>query len=44
MAWFLKLEKDGKDLYPLLKANFEKPGYYATRRCAERSCGISATS
>ena len=28
MAWFLKIEKDGKDLYPLLKANCEKPEYY----------------
>ena len=28
MDWFLKLEKDGRDLYPLLKANFEKPEYY----------------
>ena len=28
MAWFLKLEKDGRDLYPLFKANCEKPDYY----------------
>ncbi|TFG60412.1 MAG: alpha-galactosidase, partial [Spirochaetales bacterium] len=28
MAWFLKIEKDGKDLYPLLKANCEKPEYF----------------
>lgn len=28
MAWFLKIEKDGKDLYPLLKENCEKPEYY----------------
>lgn len=28
MDWFLKLEKNGKDLYPLLKANLEKPEYY----------------
>lgn len=28
MAWFLKLEHRGRDLYPLLKKNFEKPGYY----------------
>lgn len=28
MAFFLKLEKDGKDLYPLLKENCEKPEYY----------------
>jgi len=32
MAWFLKLEEDGKDLYPLLKANFEKPGYYVNEK------------
>jgi alpha-galactosidase len=32
MAWFLRLEHDGKDLYPLLKANFEKPGYYANEK------------
>ncbi|NQU45146.1 alpha-galactosidase [bacterium] len=32
MAWFLKLEKDGKDLYPLLKKNFEKPEYYANEK------------
>jgi alpha-galactosidase len=28
MAWFLKLEKDGKDLYPTFRANIEKPEYY----------------
>jgi alpha-galactosidase len=32
MAWFLKLEKDGKDLYPLLRANFEKPGFYVNEK------------
>jgi alpha-galactosidase len=32
MAWFLKLEKAGKDLYPLLKSNFEKPGYYVNEK------------
>jgi len=32
MAWFLKIEKDGKDLYPLLKENFEKPGYYVNEK------------
>ena len=32
MAWFLRLEKDGRDLYPLLKANFEKPGFYANEK------------
>ncbi len=28
MAWFLKLEKDGKDIYPLFRKNIEKPEYY----------------
>lgn len=32
MAWFLRLEHDGKDLYPLLKSNFEKPGYYVNEK------------
>jgi len=32
MAWFLKLEHRGRDLYPVLKANFEKPGYYVNEK------------
>lgn len=32
MAWFLKLEHQGRDLYPKLKANFEKPGYYVNEK------------
>jgi alpha-galactosidase len=28
MAWFLKLEKDGKDLYPSFRERIEKPEYY----------------
>ena len=28
MAWFLKLEKDGKDLYAVFRENIEKPEYY----------------
>jgi len=32
MAWFLKLEKDGKDLYPTLLANLEKPEYYINEK------------
>lgn len=32
MAWFLKLEHKGRDLYPTLKKNFEKPGYYANEK------------
>jgi alpha-galactosidase len=32
MAWFLRLEHRGQDLYPTLKANFEKPGYYVNEK------------
>jgi len=32
MAWFLKIEKDGRDLYPLLKRNMEKPEYYKNEK------------
>jgi alpha-galactosidase len=32
MAWFLKLEHRGRDLYPLLKANLEKPAYYVNEK------------
>ncbi len=32
MAWFLKLEKDGQDLYPAFKANCEKPEYYINEK------------
>jgi alpha-galactosidase len=32
MAWFLKLEHNGKDLYPTLRENFEKPGYYVNEK------------
>jgi alpha-galactosidase len=32
MAWFLKLEHRGKDLYATLKANFENPAYYANEK------------
>ncbi|MFB3879832.1 MAG: alpha-galactosidase [Armatimonadota bacterium] len=32
MAWFLKLEHKGKDLYPLFKANCEKPGYFVNEK------------
>jgi alpha-galactosidase len=32
MAWFLRLEHKGRDLYPLLKENFEKPGYYVNEK------------
>ncbi len=32
MAWFLELEHQGRDLYPVLKANFENPGYYVNEK------------
>ena len=32
MDWFLKLEKDGKDLYPILGKNVEKPEYYINEK------------
>ena len=32
MAWFLKLEHEGRDLYPTLKARFEEPGYYVNEK------------
>lgn len=32
MAWFLRLEHRGRDLYPALKANFEKPGFYVNEK------------
>lgn len=32
MAWFLKIEHHGRDLYPLFKANCEKPEYYVNEK------------
>jgi len=32
MDWFLKLKKDGKDLYPILKENMEKAEYYINEK------------
>jgi len=32
MAWFLKLEHEGRDLYPLLRERFERPEYYANEK------------
>lgn len=32
MGWFLKLEKDGRDLYPILKENMERPEYYINEK------------
>jgi alpha-galactosidase len=32
MAWFLRLEHRGRDLYPTLRENIEKPEYYANEK------------
>jgi hypothetical protein len=32
MAWFLKLEHGGRDLYPTFRANCEKPEYYRNEK------------
>ncbi|NLV75198.1 MAG: alpha-galactosidase [Chloroflexi bacterium] len=32
MGWFLRLEHDGHDLYPLLRERFELPEYYANEK------------
>ncbi len=32
MAWFLKIEHRGRDLYPLFKANCERPEYYVNEK------------
>jgi len=32
MGWFLKLEHNGKDLYPTLREKFEKPEYYVNEK------------
>jgi alpha-galactosidase len=32
MAWFLKLEHNGVDLYPILRERFEKPEYYVNEK------------
>lgn len=32
MGWFLRIEKDGEDLYPKLKKVFEDPGYYINEK------------
>ncbi|MGC9359493.1 MAG: alpha-galactosidase [Anaerolineae bacterium] len=32
MGWFLKLEHEGRDLYPLLRERFEDPAYYANEK------------
>ncbi|WP_077534645.1 alpha-galactosidase [Massiliimalia massiliensis] len=46
MDWFLKLEKDGEDLYPLLRENMEKPEYYKNEKVrgeVMRQCGYFMT-
>ena len=46
MAWFLKLEHEGRDLYPLLRANMEKPEYYINEKVrgeVMRHCGYFMT-
>ena len=46
MAWFLKLEHNGRDLYPVLKANMEKPEYYINEKVrgeVMRHCGYFMT-
>jgi alpha-galactosidase len=32
MAWFLKLESRGRDLYPVILVNLEKPEYYVNEK------------
>jgi len=32
MGWFLKIEHDGQDLYPLLRERFEQPEYYVNEK------------
>ncbi len=32
MGWFLKLEREGQDLYPLFKQRCEEPGYYVNEK------------
>ena len=46
MAWFLSLEHKGKDLYPLLRENMEKPEYYVNEKVrgeVMRQCGYFMT-
>lgn len=46
MDWFLKLESEGKDIYPLLKENMEKPEYYKNEKVrgeVMRQCGYFMT-
>ena len=46
MDWFLKLEHKGKDLYPILKENMEKPEYLKNEKVrgeVMRQCGYFMT-
>lgn len=46
MDWFLKLEHKGKDLYPILKENMEKPEYFKNEKVrgeVMRQCGYFMT-
>ena len=46
MDWFLTLEHKGRDLYPILKANMEKPEYYKNEKVrgeVMRQCGYFMT-
>jgi alpha-galactosidase len=46
MAWFLKIKSGGKDLYPLLRSNMERPEYYKNEKVrgeVMRHCGYFMT-
>jgi alpha-galactosidase len=46
MAWFLKLEHGGRDLYPMLRERIEKPEYYMNEKVrgeVMRHCGYFMT-
>jgi alpha-galactosidase len=46
MAWFLKLEHNGQDLYPLLRTNIEKAPYFKNEQVRGelmRQCGYFMT-
>lgn len=46
MGWFLKLEHKGKDLYPILRKNMEKPEYFKNEKVRGelmRHCGYFMT-
>jgi len=46
MAWFLELKHKGRDLYPLLKENMEKPEYFINEKVrgeVMRQCGYFMT-